>query len=362
MSEVSGIEVKFRRRFPRKMSTFLCQEMMYDYVLGRLDQERRKDLEKYLETDPVAQRSFRAIQSGLQYCHSLQEVSVDEQLIVRLGEAESVASITRRYMKWMNWPDTLRWSVVGLAISFSVAGVVAVIPWEKIDFIKGRPTLPSNVLIVADIPSPKPDEASEVSAGSDTEDVGDEGDVADASESSGDFDEGPSAPVAPAKISTNGALPSAAQISSALNDGNHVKKPSSGEGPSPAVGSGNVSHGQALTSAGVSAGPTDAPRKSQGYVLRAFMTLQNVSDVTPEIRQLIQDLGGEKAGEVELGWKKGNGSYFHFSLPEKNDAEFVNKLKVYGPVRISKDPHPRIMPPGLVRYILWIDSGTNSSQ
>ena len=108
MSEVSGIEVKFRRRFPRKMSTFLCQEMMYDYVLGRLDQERRKDLEKYLETDPVAQRSFRAIQSGLQYCHSLQEVSVDEQLIVRLGEAESVASITRRYMKWMNWPDTLR--------------------------------------------------------------------------------------------------------------------------------------------------------------------------------------------------------------------------------------------------------------
>lgn len=96
--------------------------------------------------------------------------------------------------------------------------------------------------------------------------------------------------------------------------------------------------------------------KPKGFVYRAFMTLPNLEEISPKIAEDLESLGAEKAGEVELGWKRGTGRYFHFALPAENEKKALEKLQVYGPVRISKDPHPRIMPPGQVRFILWIES------
>jgi len=97
--------------------------------------------------------------------------------------------------------------------------------------------------------------------------------------------------------------------------------------------------------------------KPQGFVYRAFMTLDDLDTLGPKITQLVQELGGVKAGEVELGWKKGNSvRYYHFSIPDDNQEKLVEQLQTYGPVRISKDPHPRIMPKGQVRFILWVEA------
>jgi hypothetical protein len=96
--------------------------------------------------------------------------------------------------------------------------------------------------------------------------------------------------------------------------------------------------------------------KPRGFVYRAFMTLPDLEDVGPKITEDLLSLGAEKAGEVELGWKRGTGRYYHFELPEENEKKVLERLQVYGPVRISKDPHPRIMPEGQVRFILWVES------
>jgi hypothetical protein len=86
------------------------------------------------------------------------------------------------------------------------------------------------------------------------------------------------------------------------------------------------------------------------------MTLGDLENIGPKIAEQIRELGGEKAGEVELGWKRGTGRYYHFAMPETNEKQLLEKLQAYGPVRISKDPHPRVMPEGQVRFILWIES------
>jgi hypothetical protein len=96
--------------------------------------------------------------------------------------------------------------------------------------------------------------------------------------------------------------------------------------------------------------------KAKGFVYRAFMTLNDLPTLAPKITEEIRSLGGEKAGEVELGWKRGTGHYYHFALPQSNEERLLEKLRAYGPVRISKDPHPRVMPEGQVRFILWIES------
>lgn len=98
--------------------------------------------------------------------------------------------------------------------------------------------------------------------------------------------------------------------------------------------------------------------KAKGFVYRAFMTLDNLEDIGPKITADLVALGAEKAGEVELGWRRGTGRYYHFALPETNEKKVIERLQVYGPVRISKDPHPRVMPPGQVRFILWVESAS----
>jgi len=66
-------------------------------------------------------------------------------------------------------------------------------------------------------------------------------------------------------------------------------------------------------------------------------------------------LGGQKAGEVQIGWRKPDGSYFHFSLEEDKLEELKQFMSSYGPVRFYKDPHWRVMPQGKIRIILWIE-------
>ncbi len=112
------------------------------------------------------------------------------------------------------------------------------------------------------------------------------------------------------------------------------------------------------------------PPAPKGLIYRMMMKIPDVKDMADDVRDKIVSLGGKKAGQVELGWRKPNGNYYHFSMPEKNYDELVKSLGGYGPVRIYKNPHPRVMPPGVIRIILWIedapvaapkDSDTNES-
>jgi hypothetical protein len=132
-----------------------------------------------------------------------------------------------------------------------------------------------------------------------------------------------------------------------------AKSPSLAQAPALQAVASNQSQVESLTPSQEQVAPS---RKTKGYVYRAFMDLKNLEVIAPKIADMIRSMGGEKAGEVELGWRRGTGRYFHFSLPESNEKKIIEQLQVFGPVRISKDPHPRVMPEGQVRFILWIEA------
>lgn len=90
-------------------------------------------------------------------------------------------------------------------------------------------------------------------------------------------------------------------------------------------------------------------------VFRGKMLVTDVQQVQAAVREKIINLGGKKAGEVELGWMKNETtSYFHFSFPEDNKTELENYLKQFGTVQLAFEPHPRVMPKGVNRYIIEI--------
>lgn len=363
----------------KKLTPFLAHEMIYDYVTGQLDNERRAALEEFIAKDTESRNILKNIENAQAYCQKLKNISVDAETLLQLQEAESAVSLGKRYSSWKEWPETLRWSVTAVALSAIVAGTVALVPWGK--FAPAKKPGGVETLEIAQIPQPKPEEPTEIAANEDNG-SGDEAPEDIVDEGSGDdvADEGEMPPnaAALAAIAAQQKKATPTPAPTPLADAKppeYVARatpptfvtvnlpqptPANGVKPSPTpLPATNASANLAISQTPDSHAPGDA--KARGFVYRAFMTLENLEEIGPKITSDIVALGGEKAGEVELGWKRGTGRYYHFALPEENEKKILERLQVYGPVRISKDPHPRVMPPGRVRFILWVESAGDSN-
>lgn len=343
-------------RFKRKLTPFLCQEMLFDYAVDRLDSERKSAVTEFLQTDKECQTLLENIRKGLEYTESLKKTHLHESVVEQLSQAESVLSLSRKYSSWRRWPETLRWSLTAIIISTVLAMFIGVVPWAKLKALFPKKSDTVEIAQIGKLPDRPTDESQDHPPGDATSEEGSGDEEIEAANNHGDTsikqniareqshddgDEGDEveaprvaarAPVAPppsppVAVAEKAAQPSQAKPNSALPDQSGEEKAES-----------------------------KSESKAKGFVYRAFMTLGSLDDIGPKIVENIKELGGEKAGEVELGWKRGTGRYFHFALPEDNEERLLEKLRAYGPVRISKDPHPRVMPTGQIRVILWVES------
>jgi hypothetical protein len=104
------------------------------------------------------------------------------------------------------------------------------------------------------------------------------------------------------------------------------------------------------------AADTTATATSGGFLYRGEVEITNIDSNGPKITEKIAELGGRKAGSVELGWKKTPTSmYYHFTIPEAKYQDLLTFLAQYGKPKISKEKHPRVMPDGIIRLIVTVD-------
>lgn len=411
-----GRRVSDRQKLKRTLTPFLCREMLYDYMMGYLDEDRALDVRAYLESHSDSQSELSAMKKASDYLTMLSEAEFREQVIEELKDSENAFSLGRRFTTWSAWPESLRWTVIAIGISASLAGVIGVLPWQSLESIfstnhklADMVELPvetaqqlaeleesGDLVQENQIDLHHDGEETELPAGHFNIDGGDEeevlheasGDSIHIADHGGDEDlhnhlptDG-STTLPPFAVGQN-IVPKAENLlkiqpsigNSVLSTGSSVplgtpnsiaglkqkpESPSENGTPtnSPSLKSGSQpdsSEGEVTTNA-ATRDEKKPEFKPKGFVYRAFMTLSNLEAVGDQIASDIKELGGTKAGEVELGWRRGTGRYYHFSLPEANEETILEKLRAFGPVRISKDPHPRVMPQGQVRFILWIES------
>ena len=370
-------------RLQRDLTPFLARELLPDFIEGRLDRDRREAMQRFLDSDTSLQEERRRLEKASAYLQLMQGIETDEPWQRQVRQADSWLARLQLYRHVQNWPDSIKWILSGVAVSVFCVVVLSRVPWHRIKYFQKKPV---TQVVLADLP--KPDLSLEQKELSEQEIAAAE----DESETEGEVEES----VANESLAKNFVLPPQANEKSKLahdadNDevvehldykpnadaktaaqlqprptanlfvGPPTPPKSALAPPTPtpakvAVAAPSAAAGQADPSKEVAAATGKKAARTQGFVYRAFMNLDKVDTVSLEIAQLIRDLGGEKAGEVPLGWHKGTGSYFHFTLPESNNEQLMQKLRAYGPVRISKDPHPRVMPEGQIRFILWVDA------
>lgn len=318
------------------MTRFFCQELLYDYITGELTPERRAEVEAFLKTDEVCREDLARIKKAIGYCEQLAQVKTPDEWVARWQNLPP--ALAKRISNWEYKIVAKLWLALPYTVSVTVIalGLVIFKPWRKLyrrDVIVWSAATQSadeNTVtkVAAVLPPPAPPTLPPINNTSkDVHKVAEE-----SKESILKSEElGPPENTAEEVTTIFGppreakAKPTAVASVAEVNDESLEDKPS-------------PSHG--------------APK---GELYRWFLDTDDLENVTNEIKAKIVALHGEKARKVELGWhSKDDESYFHFTLPESNSDELVKYIKTFGPVRMLKEKHPVVMPPGKMRIILIV--------
>lgn len=323
----------------KKLTRFLSQELLYEYVSGTLDRTRRQAVEEYMKGCRDTQREFEQLKKAMTYVEKLEGVRVSPKLFEALENFEPFWM--KRIQDWSLWSSRRGWKMLPYAFLFAAItlGVIVSKPWEK--------NLRQEVILAEQLKK-EPDMLPPLQ---------------------------PLPPVAPINLNPRpsplehlGPLPATMHLSSFPVKPVQPATPATPEKPvvvAEAAKAEEVSEDAKVAEAAAQAEADEDSKVGdssrgggKGILMRAEFSVSDFHNTWPAVRDKIQALGGKVAGNVELGWlRKEDQSYFHFTLPESNFKELELFLGTFGPVRFTTERHPRVMPEGQVRIILTLKDG-----
>jgi hypothetical protein len=305
----------------REPSKFFAKEMIFDCVRGHVSSSRASSIEKIIDQDSELKHIRNLVNIGSKYCSLLSKIEISEKLLNEINGTVNVVEKVRSTIVPRNWPIPVKWGIEAFIVSAIVAAGTLALFWTNIETL--LPQKHEMVLAKEKIHNERDTNKP----------ITDQTEIEEAHKT----------------------LARANPVEEAADE--PVSAPASAPTPAPAPAPTPAPKAEVETKPAVAAAAPAPPisPKAKGYVYKQFMNLQNLESLAPEITAKIVELGGEKAGEVELGWKKPNGRYYHFVLPADSREILNSYLKSLGPLTEVKDPHVRVMPEGEERYILWIE-------
>jgi len=297
----------------RQLSTFMTQELLFDFVMGQLDPERRRLVQEEIEKTPHLQEDLDRIRMGLNYWEQLSQTELSKLLLESVGQKATYWSQLKKTFSIENWPPFVKWTLEAVSVVTFVILISLLVPWAQVKEIVMQES--RKEVILAEIPKSvmlAPHQAPQASEKNEMGKFEDES-------------AGTNAPTA--------QNPVAAASTAKTTQADAVAKAN-------------------LEAATAGANKADESRK-KGFVYRGTLSVVNVEANASKLKEKIVELGGRKAGEVELGWRRNQGDYyFHFTIPESKFTDLEDYFKGLGVIKMSRDPHPRIMPDGIIRLII----------
>lgn len=319
----------FSRRGQREISSFFAKELIYDYLTNSLDADRIKAVEKELKSNTDLAQEVAQIKAGLHYTEKLSESYVDESVLEEIKMPSSYLQVALRKVNFGQWPSGLKLGFEATLVALGVTILSLMVPWHRLvhwNWVSSSEVTLSEI----DRTFTKPVADSEPN----TETI--------------DFpDEDTNIVNMTGETSTSTTTTLAVAVAEATKDSKAVAA------TSPTT---TTLRPTATTLVAT------VVAKSQGELYRGSIEVTNVAAVSPKIVEKLAELGARKAGQVELGWRKGTGSYFHMTVPKDRYDELVGVFDQYGELKIQKEKHERVMPDGIIRLIIDVKEEAEKAQ
>jgi len=331
--------LEYSKKSERKISAFVGHELLYDYVTGRLDPERLQAVEEFLKLSREAQSDVQRINNGLNYVMALSETQLTSSVLAEIKAPSSYFQVLLRKLRFEEWSPGIKMGLEVLVVAVGVISACLLIPWHRmleINWIGNRE------VILAEVASEEP--------GSRMEDVETPNAQTDGTEVFPD-----DVAVQKARQQSLDKITTATQVKLAAPVAVESSKPVEPE--SVPVKKTETKPTEAKPPEAKVADSTNRTKGEAhvGMLYRGSILVTGAPVVSQKFADKIHELGGRKAGEVELGWQKGTSRYFHFTIPESKLATLQEFAQDYGALSLSKEKHDRVMPEGIVRIIFTVD-------
>ncbi|MGE5085893.1 MAG: hypothetical protein ACM3MG_06290 [Bacillota bacterium] len=316
-------KIPFSKKGKREVSPFIGHELLYDYLSGILDEDRKVAVEDHVKYSRDAQLDLNKIRNGEKYASQLSETIVSQPIIDQINMPSTYLTVLMQKSYFERWPQGLKWGLEALVVVSVIVVLLTVAPWQKV--LQMGMSNGSKEVVLAEVEKQKT--------------------VRQAEQENPQFvDEEPKT----AKPLQTPVATAASPTASATVINTPVKATPT---PKPVAVATPV-----MTPEEEKPVSDTTPTAGGGFLYRGELAVTNLSVVGPKITEKIRELGGRKAGGVELGWQKSpTSTYYHFTLPEAKYQELSNFLGTYGKTRLNKEKHSRVMPDGIIRLILTVD-------
>lgn len=322
-------QIPLSKKNQREMSSFIGNGLLFDYLNNQLDEDRKKAVENYLRFSRDAQLELEKIQSAILFAESLKNLSVQEQVIKKIESQQNYIQVFLHKTKLKQLPAGIRWGIEAIGAMMIILILLIFTPWQKI--IQKSLNNQQDSIILAEI------------------NVNKENNGTSGPEVKGDFaDEELTNTKKDLQQTADSNIHSKTET---IANETQTNQPSKEKDKVVINDLPNKNKVESLDS-----NSKDTVQKHEGFLFRGDLKITNISASGAKITAKINELGGRKAGEVNLGWKKGQSSlYYHFTIPETKYKDLLAFLNSYGKINLVKERHPRIMPEGIVRVILTVD-------
>lgn len=275
----------------RNLSCFFVKELLPLYFQNNIDDKRRDEIKRHLSSCTHCKSYYEKLITARETIFNLSETEISKDLLTYLKETHSFWSEVYVRIGWSKWPNSLKWGVELGLVTVALVSIIHFTPWIK---------------FVQTVRNMRPE--------------------------------------APQALVTAAVTPAPTPVA--------VKEVASTLTPSDAF----AENDEKTVDVEASGETEQRSKKESGFVWRGTLQVEDLTDeIVDRVTSTIADLGGTKAGEVELGWHRGNERYYHFILPEENYEKLLSVLNAEGLVELKKEKHPRIIKSGYMRIIMTLE-------
>ncbi|MNJ93466.1 hypothetical protein D3C87_111480 [compost metagenome] len=320
-------KLSLSKKGKREVSSFIGHELLYDYLSNSLDGERKAAVADHIKFSRDAQLDLAKIQNGQGYAEQLADTVVSQPIIDQINAPATYLTVLMQKSNFDKWPQGLKWGLEALVVVAVIVSLLTIAPWEKIINV-GLNSGSKEVILAEVTKTPQ----TSIATRDEPEFVDEDLKITKPE---------------PVKLVPVSVVPTPKVAPAPVVPVAPVAKAPEPAKPAPIEVAGPAAEAPAASA---------SPAASGGFLYRGEIAVTNIEVVGPKIKDKITELGGRKAGDVELGWKKTEHSmYYHFTIPEAKHQELLTFLSAYGTPKLNKEKHPRVMPDGILRLIITVD-------
>ncbi len=140
--------IPLRNPKKRVLSSFMAEQLLYDYASKTLDEKREKAVSESLQASPSLTKSLDDIIYGMTYCHHLQKTSVTQEFLNKFKSSESKKEKLKKFLNPRQWANKSLWPFEAFVFSVTTIFVIYATPWSRlIKFYVDKTNIKQNVFI-----------------------------------------------------------------------------------------------------------------------------------------------------------------------------------------------------------------------